>query len=135
MGLPSHRRDFHPKEFSIVTMRPWDSFFWWTEASDFPDRAMVLPATWPNPRAATGLIEAKALPNNRVAVKSSASTVTAWLTPDIVDFDQDVTVVINRREQKNVTPSVQVILEDVRTRGDRQHPFWARVDLRGGRIQ
>jgi hypothetical protein len=27
-------------------------------------------------------------------------------------------------------PDNAVLLEDARTRGDRQHPFWARVDVR-----
>ena len=27
-----------------------------------------------------------------------------------------------------IRPDLQVMLEDVRTRGDRQHPFWARMD-------
>jgi hypothetical protein len=40
----------------------------------------------------------------------------------------------NRRIQINgkgvmVTPSLETMLEDVRTRGDRQHPFWAKVPL------
>jgi hypothetical protein len=96
---------------------------------------MVLPVNWPDPKAITGVIEAKALPNNRVTVKTNANAVTVWLTPEIVDFDQDVSVTINRREQKNVTPSAAVLLEDVRTRGDRQNPFWAQVEFRGGRIQ
>jgi pimeloyl-ACP methyl ester carboxylesterase len=135
MGLASHRRDFHPKEFEAETMRPWDSFFWWTEVAEFPERTMVLPANWPDSRAKTGSIQARALPNNRVTVSSNANSIVTWLTPEIVNFDEEVTVVINRREAKNVTPSLAVMLEDVRTRGDRQNPFWAKVEYRGGRIQ
>ena len=29
---------------------------------------------------------------------------------------------------------LQVLLEDVRTRGDRQHPFWARLEGSSGRV-
>jgi hypothetical protein len=29
---------------------------------------------------------------------------------------------------------VEIILEDVRTRGDRQHPFWAKVEVPSARI-
>ena len=29
-----------------------------------------------------------------------------------------------------VRPDVRVILEDARTRGDRQHPFWAKLESR-----
>ena len=32
-----------------------------------------------------------------------------------------------------VEPDIAVLLEDVRTRGDRQHPFWAKIETPGGR--
>jgi hypothetical protein len=32
-----------------------------------------------------------------------------------------------------VEPDLRVMLEDARTRGDRQHPFWARFDVSTGR--
>jgi hypothetical protein len=31
-------------------------------------------------------------------------------------------------DQPLATPNVATILEDVRTRGDRQHPFWAKIE-------
>jgi hypothetical protein len=34
-----------------------------------------------------------------------------------------------------ITPDLQTILEDVRTRGDRQHPFWAKLDGATGRVR
>ena len=37
-------------------------------------------------------------------------------------------VTINGRAQRNIQPSASTLLEDVRTRGDRQHPFWAKVE-------
>jgi hypothetical protein len=30
--------------------------------------------------------------------------------------------------RKKVVPNIETLLEDVRTRGDRQHPFWAKVE-------
>jgi hypothetical protein len=41
----------------------------------------------------------------------------------MVNFDE--LVIINGRS-RTVTPSAKVLLEDVRTRCDRQHPFWAK---------
>jgi hypothetical protein len=41
-----------------------------------------------------------------------------------------VVVSFNGRETKDVQPDIAVMLEDVRVRSDRQHPFWARVDAR-----
>ena len=31
------------------------------------------------------------------------------------------------RRLKRAEPDIAVLLEDVRTRGDRMHPFWAKV--------
>jgi hypothetical protein len=46
----------------------------------------------------------------------------------MVDFDQPIEVTVNRRREKiTVQPSIATMLEDVRTRGDRQHPFWAKA--------
>jgi hypothetical protein len=52
----------------------------------------------------------------------------------MVDFSQRVVVTINGRSYgQGVEPRADVLLEDVRTRGDRQYPFWTRVDGSSGR--
>ena len=79
-------RDFFPREFACVTMRPWDNFFWWVELSGLPPKAMVDPADWPPPRgsqpmqvsgkitADNGLIvHAGAQPGERLAVAARCS--------------------------------------------------------------
>ncbi len=43
-------RNFFPKEFKAVTMRPGDNYFWWLELRQLPAKAMVDPADWPPPR-------------------------------------------------------------------------------------
>ena len=55
--------------------------------------------------------------------------VRVWLWPEIVVFKNTLKVVINKETytSRNIQPKVETLLEDVRTRGDRQHPFWAKV--------
>jgi len=48
-----------------------------------------------------------------------------WLSPDTVVFNNTLKVVINGENKRNVQPKIDTLLEDVRTRGDRQHPYWA----------
>jgi predicted esterase len=130
-----HRRNFFPKKFESVTMRPWDNFFWWAELEDIPSNALVLPANWP-PEASTRpiTVEGSVLENNRVTLKTGAGRATVWLAPEMVDFSKRIAVTIKGRERTtSVEPSLQVLLEDVRTRGDRQHPFWAKVDMSSSR--
>ncbi|MBI1247412.1 peptidase [bacterium] len=127
MGL--HKRQFAPKEFTVVSMRPWDNFFYWLEVSDFPERSLVLPANYPQPRSSPVQIEAKVLATNGVRVDSGTGQANIYLTPDLVNFDERITVIYDNRNYGNgVVPSTEVMLEDVRSRGDRIHPFWAKID-------
>lgn len=125
------RRDFFPERFKANSMRHEDNFFWWVEVADLPPATIVEPADWPPPRnflAAT--IEGRRLANNSVTVNSgNRSKATVWLTPDVIDFTRRGTVNINgvKYTGDDLQPKLETLLEDVRTRGDRQHPFWARV--------
>lgn len=125
-----HRRNFFPTEVETVSMRPWDNFFWSVEVSGLPSNSIVMPVSWPPGR---GTLPAKTklrvlpLATNGVTVSSSAEKVTVWLTPDIVDFARKITVTINGKKVAAPSPSSAVILEDARSRGDRQHPFWAKA--------
>ncbi len=121
-----HRRNFFPREFETVSMRAWDNYFWWVELDDFPERSIVPPMAWPDPKAKPANTEARVLENNNIRVRTAAKRCTVWLAPEMVDFDERVTVTINSDRGSNVKPSAAVLLEDVRTRGDRQHPVWAK---------
>ncbi|GMQ80134.1 MAG: peptidase [Planctomycetia bacterium] len=129
------RRDFFPAEFHCATMRPWDNYFWWLELSEFPPRTMVDPADWPPRRGTRPLAVAGWIKNrDHVIVRAGSGRVSVWLAPELVNFQNRITVDVNNREVRLaggvVQPDLNVLLEDVRTRGDRQHPFWARIDSR-----
>tara|TARA_B100000519_G_scaffold200951_1_gene215304 strand:+ start:1424 stop:3802 length:2379 start_codon:yes stop_codon:yes gene_type:complete len=125
-----HRREFSVPEYNVTTLRPWDNYFWWAEFTDFPPETVTLPLEWPPTTTRTMEIEASVSPNNRIRIKSAAARISVFLTPDLVDFEKNVTLnVIGRERIVPVTASAEVMLEDVRLRGDRQHPFWARFDF------
>ena len=69
---------------------------------------------------------------NGVNVSMHAAKVTVWLSPEWVSFERPISVVVNESRiaggKGAIKPSIRVILEDARTRGDRQHPFWAKVE-------
>ncbi|HYO26068.1 MAG TPA: peptidase [Lacipirellulaceae bacterium] len=123
-----------PRDFQCETLRPWDNFFWWLECQDFPEQFMVHPTEWtgrrPRPAGVSGKIQA----DNGLLAKSSAGATTVWLSPDMVNFEQPIRITFNGRKLKlpdgGLRPDPGVLLEDVRTRGDRQRPFWARVEAR-----
>jgi hypothetical protein len=84
------------------------------------------------------LVSAHVTANNILRVKSGADDITVWLAPELLDFTKPIEVKFNGGRfggrQEEIRPDIGVILEDVRTRGDRQHPFWARVELPAGKI-
>jgi hypothetical protein len=126
------RKRTMPKEFEYVSMRPWDNFFWWVEVEGMPEKSMVAPSTWPPTRGVRPFqFEGKVLANNRLTVTARAQKASVWLSPELIDFKQPVIVEINNRavqpRNRQVRPDLKVLLEDVRTRADRQHPFWAKL--------
>jgi predicted esterase len=128
-----HKRNFFPKEFSANTLRPWDSFFYWLEVDRLPEISTLLPVDWSKASAARAAeVEGRVLAgsSNGVSVTTGAGKVTVWLTPELVDLTKRVNVTIKGKKVVNnafIEPSVAIILEDARTRVDRQHPFWAKA--------
>ncbi len=127
------QRDFFPKEFTVSTMRTWDNYFWYFEGRDFPVRAMVDPMSWPPARGVQPLeITGKLTKNNGITINTGGVSATVWLSPEMVDFTRRVPVTINGKSLRagglQVEPDLAVLLEDVRTRADRRHPFWAKVE-------
>jgi predicted esterase len=149
------KRDFFPSEFAVKSMRPGDSFFWWLELQGLSARSMVNPFSWPPGRGTrASIIEGKVTPGNSVIVKAKADRVVIWLTPEMVDFEKPVNITLNGRRVKLPaadesgrspserrrpsarprfpSPSLETLLEDVRTRADRRHPFWVKVESWSG---
>jgi pimeloyl-ACP methyl ester carboxylesterase len=127
------RRRHVPTEFECATMRPWDNFFWWVEVRGLAEKSMVAPTNWPPPRGARPFrVDSKRLAGNKIAVTTGAEQVTVWLSPDSVKFDEPLEIKLLGRSigprNRMVKPEVDVLLEDARTRADRQHPFWAKVE-------
>jgi hypothetical protein len=91
---------------------------------------MVTPIQWPPPRGTLPVkLEASILPTNGVSIESSATKITVWLSPEMVNFNARPKVTFRGKQELRIQPELSVLLEDVRTRSDRQHPFWAKVSF------
>ncbi len=133
MELSSHRRIRNLQNIAVRTMRPGDRFFYWLEAPT------ILPELAGNPYQFDptnyGVFDARILDStaNGVAVNKIPSpnhSAVVWLTPDMVDFSRPITIMgAGRKSIENLQPSIEVMLEDVRQRGDRMHFFWQKVAL------
>lgn len=125
-----HRRNFTPQEFKVVSVRESDNFFWFVEFRDPPPKTIVSPLYWANRGGFTPLrVEGKRMENNGVNIHCGAGGGTLFLSPELVDFERKTPLTLPNKRNRAFEPSAEVLLEDVRTRGDRQHPFWARVDF------
>jgi len=132
------RRNFFPREFTCVSMRRWDNFFWWVEMQGLPARSMVEPSDWPPNGAQPVQLKANVTSNNDLNIRTGAAQVTVWLSPKLIDFKRRTIITVNGRRinspDQTIRPELRTLLEDARTRGERQHPFWAKLDSATGRI-
>jgi pimeloyl-ACP methyl ester carboxylesterase len=137
MQLSSRRRQRAPRVLDFVTMRPGDRFFYWLEV-DQVSPEVVSNSLELQPRrdaARRGKFEANLLDSaiNGVRVSKVPSAdrgAWVWLSPEMVDFGRDITLIFRGKTTKyNLTPDISVMLEDVRQRGDRSHFFWQKVAL------
>ena len=100
------------------------------QLGNIPRPSIVYPAEWP-PGRGTRAIDtyARALDNNRISVTARCGQVTVWLSPRIIDFERPGGVRVNGDEiRAEIAPDLGLMLEDVRRRGDRKNPFWAKVE-------
>ncbi|MCH7728622.1 MAG: peptidase [Planctomycetes bacterium] len=127
------KRNFFPKEFKCIAMRPWDNYFFWAELDSYPEATMTVPHEWDHKKSKRSQAEThgRILENNSISLNTSAQRAIVWLTPDMVNFDEPVRIFGNGiRKSFQITPDAKTMLEDVRTRGDRQHPFWAKAEVK-----
>ncbi len=128
------KRDFLPADFTVATMRLSDNCFWCVEIHDMPKATMVDPAFWPPPSGTHALeVKVKKMSDaaNGLAIDVHGTKMTIWLGPGWIDFDRPATITLNTARvspRQPIKPSLETLLEDARTRADRQHPFWAKLE-------
>lgn len=126
-------------EFVINSLRKWDNRYWFMELHGFPVNNIMSPQTWDGGNLNKLRIEAELKPkegdvNKFVLGPSKAGQgMTLWLAPEFVDFNDEIRISGRGKFRQGVTPSTRVILDDVRRRADRLHPYWARIDCFGSK--
>ncbi|MEZ6075109.1 MAG: alpha/beta hydrolase-fold protein [Pirellulaceae bacterium] len=133
MELSSHRRIRAKQNIEVRSMRQGDRFFYWLEAPSISADLVGNPYQFDPKRFAQ--FDARILDStaNGVSVNkipSPDNKAIVWLTPEMVDFSRPMTFISSgRKSVQTLEPSIEVMLEDVRQRGDRQLFFWQRVIL------
>lgn len=129
------RRQPAPAEFLVRTARIWDNFFWYVEVEDFPPAVIIDPASWPPANPVPMQIRGRLTQANTLFVQAGGGRTTVRLSPDLVDFERRISLTVNGRQvdPREIRPSTETLLEDVRQYGDRQHPAWVNVVVGGKR--
>ena len=126
-------RNFFRKEFTCYTIRSFDNYFWWMEINQMPSHIVADPNQWPPKQVRTMKVSGSirdSANSTSVRVSSGRAPTTVWLSPQLVDFNKRIQVSVRGfREVRQVRPEIAAMLEDARTRGDRMHPFWAKIDF------
>lgn len=135
-----------PASMTMLTLRPNDNRFYWLKANTLsaePSRT-TRPRTPPAPAAPAafnilsntpkiirGEILTGAEDRNVVTINSPSKSHTIWLNSALIDFNKRLKVTVGGHQKFNdfVDRSVEAILEDLRTRGDRERIYEARLDV------
>lgn len=132
LWMSPQQRQFDVRKFECATMRPWDYYFWWLETDLTNHPRMIMPeVNWASVKNRSNWdIQGELKDNvpNRFYIRGALDNATVWLSPGLVDFSRNVIIEGQSGSFKGgVTPSATTLMEDVRTRADRQHPYWAKV--------
>lgn len=130
MNLSSHRRPPPPLEIDVRTARSCDRIFWWLEIPELTGENIVNPLLF---KPGKSEIIANKVNGPEIGFRVSkfpGKNCVIWLSPETVDFTKKVSFFVKeKRKSIDVQPSLKVLMEDVRTRADRQHPYWQRIEF------
>lgn len=132
INLPNHIRNTNITEFEVKTNRLGDRFFWWFETDQLKEGKNINhPLLFDPGTEHTVESEIVREPNNVVIMKKApADRFTIWLSPEMLDLSRNVQVTVRgKNERYEPAADTRVLMKDVRTRCDRQHPFWMKVDF------
>jgi pimeloyl-ACP methyl ester carboxylesterase len=140
LGSSGHGGQFG-NEF--CTLRACDNHFYWLSSDDIRNTKDL--DNWKArlrtpPAALTARIDIGTEDNRIYVDTSGVGRVTIWLGrnnkgEDMIDFDKPVTVqhglsLMRPWVKSKITPSLEVLLEDLAQRGDRQQLFLAKITIR-----
>jgi dienelactone hydrolase len=136
----SRRRDPAPKQFDVVAARDCDARYFGVVVQKFAPRRTITPESvdvlgGPLGRTikpATIKARANNVLNKLVVDTSGVSALDVWVSPLTLDLNQKLEVEVNGKSFYKAVPDLAAIapyLEDLRIRGDRQQPYWVKVQV------
>ena len=126
-------------DFVCATFRPWDTYFWFFEMDGIPEPNVVRPSLFDTVEKFPTklLLEGHYKTNSNVFTLKPPNNIklnraTLWLSPEFANLQENIEIKGRGKFKGPVKASRKVLLDDVRRRGDREHPYWARIDCVDG---
>jgi pimeloyl-ACP methyl ester carboxylesterase len=131
VGPPRYEGRTTMPGFSSVRLS--DNRFHWLSSDEIRPEATMNPVL--NGRLANpAKFSARVLEGNTIEVKvRGMRQLTIWFGNGLVDYAKPVTVKLDRESKpvtKVIAPEIPVLMEDLYERGDRQRPYFARMDFK-----
>jgi hypothetical protein len=114
------------------THRTTDTQFYWISTNSVQTNHVNSAAKW-NQEMHPATLGAGIYADNTVMIRTTGvGSVTLWFGPKMLDYKQNVQFKVNGSAPlaRQVTPSLETLLETLTESGDRQRLYFARVDLK-----
>ncbi len=135
--MANRRRDPAPKAFEVATARPGDARFYGVVVQEItPGRTTTPEAADPfgkNIKPATIKLRTSVQGNLLNLTTSGINRFDVWVSPKLIDFKRKMEIRQNNQVvyRGQVKPDFALMLEDLRTRGDRQQLYHWKVAVGG----
>jgi dienelactone hydrolase len=136
----SRRRDPAPKAFDVVAARECDTRYFGIVVQKFAPSRTIGPESVDVLGSPLGRsikparidVRANNVLNKLVVNTSGVSALDVWVSPLSLEMGQKLEVEVNGKPFYKAVPDLTVVapyLEDLRIRGDRQQPYWVKVQV------
>lgn len=130
VGPPAYDGKTIAAGFSSV--RFTDNRFHWLSTEEIKSDRTMTPVL--NSKATTpAKFSARIVEGNAIEAKCfGMNTVTVWFGRGMLDYTKPVKVRVNGGKQvtEKISPRIEVLMEDLYQRGDRQRPYFEKIDLK-----
>jgi hypothetical protein len=115
------------------SVRTADNRFHWLSSEEIKKGATMNPVVGSQPPRYSAKFSARIVEGNAIEAKCfGMSQVTVWFGRGMLDYSKPVRVKVNdaRPVTKSITPSIEVLMEDLYQRSDRQRPYFEKLELK-----
>jgi hypothetical protein len=133
----SRKKRFNPlrqlgqREGEFRTMRETDTRFYWLSTDRIAPNHLNPIHGWSKTKQ-PATMWAQIGQSNAINVRTQGlGQVTVWLGPGMVNYGEKVSLRVNLAPMppRQITPSLDVLLDELARTGDRQRLYWARIDI------